>query len=54
MVFQEGLVSSQVIDLVGKREVAIDDIPGAFLQSPFPDDKFVLARFIGKLVNNVC
>ncbi len=38
----EGLLASLVIHVVEKRNVAIFDVPGAYLHAKMPDDKMVL------------
>ena len=48
------LLTTMVIDAVEGRDVAIYDIPGAFLQSRFPDSKFVVAKFVGEYVDIMC
>ena len=47
----EGLVSSLVRDVVEKRDVAIFDIPGAYLQTALADDKIILMRIKGIFVD---
>jgi len=47
-------VVTTLIDAVEDRDVAIFDVPGAFLQACFPDDKFVVVIIEGKFVDIMC
>ena len=50
----EALLASFVIDAHEDRDVAIFDVPGAYLHSSFPDDKLVVVRFDGEFVDIMC
>jgi len=44
-------VVTTLIDAVEYRDVAIFDVPSAFLQASFPEDKFVVVKIEGKFVD---
>jgi KUP system potassium uptake protein len=50
----ESLMASLVIDAFEGRDVAIFDIPGAYLNADMPDDKFVLLKLEGEFVHVMC
>ena len=50
----ESLFSSLIIDAMEERDVAVFDIPGAFLQPEVPEDKMILMRLRGKFVDIMC
>ena len=50
----ESLMVSLVIDAFEKRDVAIFDVPGAYLNAYMPDDKFVLLKLEGEFVDIMC
>jgi len=50
----EGLLASLVIDVVEKRNVAIFDVPGAYLHAKMPDDKRTLMVLRGDFADIMC
>ena len=50
----EALFLSLIIDVFEGRDVAIFDIPGAYLHAEMPEDKIVLMRFRGQFVDIMC
>ena len=50
----EGLLASLVIDAFEEREVAIFDVPGAYLHAKFLQEKLVLMRVKGEFVDIMC
>ena len=50
----ESLFMSLCIDSHEKRDVAIFDVPGAYLNAYMPDDKFLLIKFDSKFVDIMC
>jgi len=50
----EGLLASLVIDVVEKRNVAIFDVPGAYLHAKMPDDKKTLMVLRGDFADIMC
>ena len=50
----EALMSTLVIDAHEKRDVAIFDVPGAYLHAKFPKDKLVLMRLKDEFVDIMC
>ena len=50
----EALFLSLIIDVFEGRDVAIFDIPGAYLHAEMPEDKVVLMRFRGQFVDIMC
>ena len=50
----EALLTTTLIDAVEERDVVIFDVPGAFLQAAFPDEKFVLVKLEGEFVDIMC
>ena len=53
-VSMEALMATLVIDAKEQRDVAIFDVPGAYLHADMPDDKFVLLKLEGEFVNIMC
>ena len=47
----ESLIALVTIFAFEKRDVAVFDVPGAYLQADIPDDKFVLLKFEGQFVD---
>ena len=50
----EALVASLMIDAYEDRKVAVFDVPGAYLQTSLPDDKFALLVLEGQFVDIMC
>ena len=50
----EGLLASLVIHVVEKRNVAIFDVPGAYLHAKMPDDKRTLMVLRGDFADIMC
>ena len=50
----DALVASMMIDSYERRKVAVFDIPGAYLQTDLPDDKFALLKLEGQFVDIMC
>jgi len=50
----ESLMISFMIDMYEGRDVAIFDIPGAYLHAGIPDDQKILLRFKGEFVDIMC
>lgn len=51
---QEALVASLMIDSHEDRAVGVFDIPGAYLQTNMPDDKFALLKLEEQFVDIMC
>ena len=47
----ESLIALVTIFAFEKRDVAVFDVPGAYLQADLPDDKFALLKFEGQFVD---
>ena len=47
----ESLFISMMIDVLEGRDVAIFDIPGAYLHAEMPEDKLLLMRFRGQFAD---
>ena len=47
----ESLIALVIIFAFEKRDVAVFDVPGAYLQADLPDDKFALLKFEGQFVD---
>ena len=47
-------MTSLVIDAYEERDIAIYDIPGAYLHADTPDDKFIIMVFRGQFVDILC
>ena len=52
--FLEGLMSLLLINSYEGRDVAIFDVPGAYLHADIPEDKFVLLKFENEFVDIMC
>ena len=50
----KSLMELLLIDAHKERDVAIFDIPGAYLHAKLPDDKFVLLQIEGPFVDIMC
>ena len=50
----KALMETLVIDATDQRDVAIFDVPGAFLQTVLPADKFLLMRIRDEFVDVMC
>jgi hypothetical protein len=50
----ESLLSTAIIDTFEKRDVAIFDVPGAFLQTEMPKDKNVIMIICDEFVDIMC
>ena len=50
----ESLITTLIIDALEKRDVAIFDVPGAFLQTEMPKDKNVLLVIRDEFVDILC
>ena len=50
----ESLFISLIIDVLENRDVAIFDIPGAYLHAEMPEDKMVLIKFRGQFAEIMC
>ena len=50
----EGLLTTLAIDAHEKRDVAIFDVPGAYLHAEMPPDKQILLKLKGKFVDIMC
>jgi hypothetical protein len=50
----EALMTTLVIDATEKRDIAICDIPGAYLQTALPPDKEIHMRLRGQFVDIMC
>ena len=50
----EAIISTLLIDVYEEREVAIFDIPGAYLHASMPDEHKVILRIKGQFVNIMC
>jgi hypothetical protein len=53
-VSMEALMATLVIDAKEQRDVAIFDVPGAYLHADMPKEKFVLLKLEGEFVNIMC
>ena len=53
-IFLESLMASLLIDAHEERDVAIFDVPGAYLHAELPPDKFVLLKIEGAFVDIMC
>ena len=47
-------MATLIIDAHEEREVAIFDVPGAYLHAHLPDGKFVLLKIEGQFVDIMC
>ena len=47
----ESLFTSLIIDAMEGRDIAIFDVPGAFLQPEVPEDKMILLALQGEFVD---
>ena len=50
----KALIATLVIDAMEQRDVAIFNVPGDFLQTALPSDKFLLLRFRDEFVDVIC
>ena len=50
----ESLMSTLLIDAMEQRDVAIFDVPGAYLQTDMPEDKQIFLRIRDELVDIMC
>ena len=50
----ESLMATLLIDTHEERDVAIFDVPGAYLHAKLPEDKFVLLQIEGPFVDIMC
>ena len=50
----ESLFMTLCIDAHENRDVAVFDVPGAYLNAYMPDDKFLLIKFSDKFVDIMC
>ena len=53
-IFLESLMASLLIDAHEERDVAIFDVPGAYLHAELPSGKFVLLKIEGAFVDIMC
>ena len=53
-IYLESLMASLLIDAHEERDVAIFDVPGAYLHAELPPEKFVLLKIEGAFVNIMC
>ena len=54
MVSTETLLAQLTINTFEERAMAIFDVPGAYLNSSIPEDKFLLLKLEDKFVNIMC
>jgi hypothetical protein len=54
MVSNEALLGTLVIDALEERDIAIFDVPGAYLQAEMPKEKNMLMKFRDKFVDIMC
>ena len=47
-------MTTLVIDVYEGRDVAICDVPGAYLNASMPKNKFILIKFVNEFVNLMC
>ena len=50
----ESILTTLVIDAYEGRDVAVADVPGAYLHAEFPQDKKVVLKLTGVFVNIMC
>ena len=50
----ESYMTSLVIDAYEERDIAIYDIPGAYLHAEMPEDKTMILKLKGKFVSIIC
>ena len=50
----EALLAQLIIDAFEERAMEIFDVPGAYLNSYMPEDKFVLVKLEDKFVDIIC
>ena len=50
----EGILATLVIDAVEERDVAVVDVPGAYLHAEWPTGKQVIMRLVGQFVDIMC
>ena len=50
----ESLLLTFCIDAFENRDVAIFDVPGAYLNADLPEDKFIIIKFENKFVDIMC
>ena len=50
----ESILTTLVIDAWEKRDVAVADVPGAYLHASFPEDKRVILKLQGTFVDIMC
>ena len=53
-IFLESFMASLLIDAHEERDVAIFDVPGAYLHAELPPEKTVLLRIEGSFVDIMC
>jgi hypothetical protein len=53
-VSNEALLGTLVIDALEERDVAIFDVPGAYLQAEMPKEKNMLMKFRDEFVDIMC
>ena len=50
----EALLEKLMVDSLEERAMVIFDVPGAYLNSYMPEDKFVLVKLEDKFVDIIC
>ena len=50
----EALLATLIIDTLEHRDVAIFDVPGAYLHENMPDEKFILLKLEGNFMDIMC
>ena len=47
-------MTTLVIDAMERRDAAVFDVPGAYLQTPMPEDKNILMVIRGRFIDILC
>ena len=50
----EALLSSLIVDVYEGRDVAIFDVPGAYLNADIPEEKFIILDIKSELMEIMC
>ena len=53
-VSMESLIATLIIDAKEQRDVAVFDVPGAYLNADMPEDKFVIMKFENEFADIMC